>query len=195
MAIKKIVQAGHPALRKRNKRILSFKSLKLKKLCKDLLGTMHKVSLIGIAAPQIAENYLVFATHPRNTKARKLPKTDKLRFYINPKITFKSKRQSVIYEGCGSLAEGKLFGPVSRPEEIGVEAFDEDGKKFRLRCDGILARVIQHEMDHLKSGEFIDKVDDYKKIMSVEFYKKNIRNSKPQKENSRITKIEHRVIS
>ncbi|MEK7573644.1 MAG: peptide deformylase [Patescibacteria group bacterium] len=192
--VKKVVQAGHPALRGKNKIITDFKSPKFKKLLKDLKDTMHKAGLVGIAAPQIAENYMVFLTHPRNTKARKLPKTDKLRVYINPKIKFKSKKENVIYEGCGSVASGKLFGPVSRPSEIVVEAYDENGKKFSLACDGILARVIQHEIDHLLGTEFISKVSDYKKIMSHEYYKKNIRNSALQRKNSKITKIEYKSL-
>ena len=135
---------------------------------------------------------MVFVTHPRNTRSRKLPKTDKLRIYINPKLIFKSKKENVIYEGCGSVSKGELFGPVSRPEETEVEAYDEKGKKFRLKCDGILARVIQHEYDHSMGTEFISRVDDYNKIMSIEYYKKNIRNSKLQKKNSTITKIEYK---
>lgn len=194
MTVKIIIQAGHPALHKKNKKILDFKSPELNKLCKDLIDTMYKTNLIGIAAPQIAENFMVFATHPRNTKARKLARTDKLRIYINPKIIFKSKEENLIYEGCGSVADGKLFGPVSRPQEIEIEAFDENGKEFRLRCDGILARVIQHEYDHLMGQEFITRVDDYKKIMSIEYYKKSIRNSKLQKVNSLITKIEYKKL-
>lgn len=190
MAVKKVVQAGHPSLKKKNKKVASFSSIKIKKLQKDLVDTMNKTGLIGIAAPQIAQNYMVFVTHPRNTKARKLFRTDKLRVYINPKIIFKSRKENLIYEGCGSIVNGDLFGPVLRPQEIGVEALDEKGKKFRLRCDGILARVIQHEYDHLKGIEFIQKVSDYGKVMVGEYYRKHVRNSKLQKENSRITKIE-----
>lgn len=192
MAVRKVIQAGHPALHKKNKKIKDFKSPKLKKLQEDLMGTMNKTNLIGIAASQIAENFMVFVTHPRNTKARKLPKTDKLRIYINPKLTFRSKKENIIYEGCGSVSSGQLFGPVLRPKEIEVVAWDENGKKFSLRCDGILARVIQHELDHLIGEEFIIKVADYSQIIDLKYYKKNIRNSKLQKENSRITKIEYK---
>jgi len=190
MAVKRVIQAGHPSLKKKNNKITNFNSPKLRNLHKNLIDTMHKTGLIGIAAPQIAENYTVFVTHPRNTKSRKLPRTDKLRIYINPKIISKSPRENIIYEGCGSVVNGELFGPVLRAQEIQVQAFDEKGKKFRLRCDGILARVIQHEYDHLMGIEFIQKVEDYEKVIVGEYYRKNIRNSKLQKQNSRITKIE-----
>jgi peptide deformylase len=150
---------------------------------------MRKADLIGIAAPQIGENYMIFVTEPRNTKARKLGKADKLRVYINPNITHKSKKENLIYEGCGSVSD---FGPVIRPEEVEVEAIDENGKKFSLRANGILGRVIQHENDHLHGIEFIQKVSDYSKIVVQAYYRKNIRNSTLQKKNSLITKLEYK---
>lgn len=192
MAIRKVIMAGDPRLKVKNKLVLDYKSPKVQKLIKDLIQTMHKTDLVGIAASQIGENYMVFVTHPRNTKARKLPKTDKLRVFINPKITFSSKVQNLIYEGCGSVSD---FGPVIRPEEIEVEAIDEKRQKFSLRADGILARVIQHEMDHLNGIEFIQKCSDYSKIIVHDFYVKNIRNSALQKKNSLITKIEFTQIN
>lgn len=191
MALKKVIQLGHPSLNSRNKKIGKINSLKIKKLIKDLKDTMVKTGLIGIAAPQIAENQMIFVTHPRNTKSRRLGRTDKLRIYINPKFSFKSKTQSFIYEGCGSVVNGDLFGPVRRSKEIEIEATDERGRKFSLRCDGILARVVQHEYDHLMGIEFIDKVQDYNKLMVGEYYRKNIRNSKLQKKNSLITKVQY----
>lgn len=192
MAVKKVIQVGHPSLKARNKTIKSFTSVKLKKLIKDLKDTMYEAGLVGIAAPQIAENYMIFVTHPRNTKARKLPKTDKFRVYINPKLTYLSQKKNIIYEGCGSVVDGALFGPVKRPREVEVSAYDQTGKHFSLRCDGILARIIQHETDHLQGKEFITKVLDYRKMMVHEYYVKNIRDSKKQKDASRITKIEYK---
>ncbi|OGH20171.1 MAG: peptide deformylase [Candidatus Levybacteria bacterium RIFCSPHIGHO2_02_FULL_37_13] len=192
MAVKIVIQAGHPSLKKKNKQIVNFKSSKLKRLQKYLIDTMHKAGLIGIAAPQIAENYMVFVTHPRKTKSRRLGRTDKLRIYINPKITFKSQEENIIYEGCGSIVKGDLFGPVSRPREIEIEATDENGQKFRLGCDGILARVIQHEYDHLMGIEFLEKVIDYRKVIVGKYYRKKIRNSKSQKQNLLIKKIDYK---
>jgi peptide deformylase len=193
MAVRKVIQAGDPRLKSKNKLVKSIKSAKTKQLIKDLVATMHKEDLIGIAAPQIGENYQVFVTEPRSTKSRKGAKniTDQLRVYINPKFTFKSKEESIIYEGCGSVSD---FGPVSRPNEVKVVATDEKGQKFSLLADGLLARVIQHEMDHLKGVEFIQKVTDYNKIMVHANYIKYIRNSPLQKINSKITKIEYKKL-
>lgn len=187
MVVRKVAQMGHPALKAENKIITDFKSLKLKKLIKDLRDTMNKNGLIGVAAPQIAENYKVFVTQPRKTKVRKLDKSDGFRVYINPVIIFSSKEKSVIYEGCGSVADGNLFAPVGRPREIKIEAINQKGRRFYLQCNGILARVIQHEYDHLFGIEFTEKISDYTKILSSKYYLENVRNSKEQKEASKIT--------
>ena len=191
MAIRKVIEAGDPRLKAKNQLISNFKSPKTKKLIKDLTDSMRKADLIGIAAPQIGENYMIFVTEPRNTKARKLGKADKLRVYINPNITRKSEKENLIYEGCGSVSD---FGPVIRPEEVEVEAVDEKGQKFSLRANGILGRVIQHEYDHLCGIEFIQKVSDYGKIVVQAYYRKNIRNSTLQKKNSLITKLEYKKL-
>ena len=187
MAVRKVAQIGHPALKAENKIITDFKSLKLKKLIKDLKDTMNKNGIIGIAAPQIAENYKVFVTQPRKTKTRKLDKSDKFRVYINPKIVFFSKEKLIIYEGCGSVADGNLFAPVRRPKEIKIEALDEKRRRFFLLCNGIYARVIQHEYDHLSGIEFTEKISDYRRILSRKYYLETVRNSKEQKEASKIT--------
>lgn len=194
MAVKKIIEIGHRVLKLQNKPISDFNSPLLKKLVQNLTDTMIDAELIGIAAPQIGVNFLVFLTYPRRTKARKLGKTDILRVFINPKITFTSKVTSLIYEGCGCIPKHSIFGPVVRPKEIEIEAFDQNGTKFALRCDGILARVIQHEYDHLNGIEFLEKVTDNRKIVSWDIYRKDIRNSKAQKNPSRITKIKYKKI-
>ncbi len=192
MAARKIIQAGDPRLKSINRIIRDVDSLETKKLIKDLTSSMYKADLIGIASNQIGENRTVFLTHPRSTKARKLGKTDDLRVYINPHYNYVSPNQSLIYEGCGSV--GEIFGPVLRPSEIEIFALNEKGEKFSLRCNGILARVIQHEMDHLNGIEFLEKVSDYSKIINKKFYRKNIRNSQLQMENSQVTKIDYFLV-
>ena len=191
MAIRKVIQIGHPSLKAKNNSIKSITSPKIKQLITDLTDTMYDTGLIGIAAPQIAENYQIFVTHVRNTNVRKLGKEDTLRVFMNPKLTYLSKKQSLIYEGSGSVSDATLFGPVERSKEITIEAFDENGNKFSLTCDGILARVILHEYDHLYGIEFIQKVKNYSQIKTEEYYVKDIKNSKRQLASSIITKIEY----
>lgn len=194
MAVRETIQAGHPALKKRNALITAFDSPTLKKLIVDLKDTMYDADLIGIAAPQIAENYMVFITHARNTKSRQLGKEDVFRVYINPKVIHTSSETSKIYEGCGSVVRGDLFGPVTRSKEVEIHAYDEVGQKFSLSCDGILARIIQHEMDHLNGIEFMEKVSDYGKIIVGDFYRKSVRASRAQTTPSNVTKLEYRKL-
>lgn len=194
MAVRNTIQIGHPALKAKNNKVTSFKSPLTNKLIKDLKNTIRKNELIGISAPQIKENYKIFVTEPRKTKYRTADQADEFRVYINPTIISYSKSQNIIYEGCGSVVYGKLFGPVKRPREIVIKAFDEKGDMFQLKCDGILARVIQHEYDHLFGIEFTEKIYDHKLLMSDKFYRKNIKTSKQQTTASIITKIEYKRI-
>jgi len=189
MAIRETIQVGDPRLKTRNKTVTDFSDPKIKQVIEDLIDTVRsKELLIGLSAPQIGENYKIFITEPRETKFRTGDQVDELRVYINPKIVTYSSEETIIYEGCGSFLNGQLFGPVKRPKEITVEASDQSGNQFQLTCDGILARVIQHEYDHLDGIEFIEKVSDYKKLVNVDFYLKDIKMSKEQNEASVITK-------
>ena len=123
-------------------------------------------------------NLKIFVTETRPTRSRKSESSDKLRIFINPKIVWKSRKEIIIYEGCGSVANGDLFGPVRRPEKVKVTASNEKGEKFKLKASGLLARVIQHEYDHLIGIEFVEKICDYKKIMSKGEYIKMMEKSK-----------------
>lgn len=87
---------------------------------------------------------------------------------------------------CAGFWSG-YFCPVKRPKEITIEAYDQNGRKFRLRCNGILARVIQHEYDHLWGIEFVEKIFDYGRLVSLPFYVANIKNSQEQVEASLVT--------
>jgi len=192
MAVRKVIQIGDPRLKNKNKIITDFNNKKLHNLIQDLKDTMNKMSLVGIAAPQIGENYSVFVTHPRNTKTRNIGKEDVFRVYINPKITYFSQEEVIIYEGCGSVVKSQLFGPVKRPKEIKIEAYGKKGQKFEIATNGLLARVIQHEYDHMFGIEFTEKISDYRKLTSRAFYKKNIRNSKATKKLLNITKVKYK---
>jgi peptide deformylase len=175
MAIRKTVQVGHPALTTRNKKIVEVADRKFLTLIQDLIDTMRAEDLVGMAAPWIAENFQIFVTEPRETATRPKDQADELRVYINPKIVDLSAETVLIYEGCGSVLHGQLFGPVVRPRVVTIEAFNERGRQFRLTADGLLGRVIQHEYDHLHGIEFLEKVADYKQLMAVEYYIERIK--------------------
>lgn len=173
--IKETLQVGDPRLKAPNKTIEDFEDTELRKVVADLVDSMRANELIGMAAPQIGENWRVFVTEPRETKIRTGDQVDELRVYINPKITATSEEGVIIWEGCSSFANAQIFGPVKRPKEITIESHDLTGKSFRLVCDGILARVVQHEYDHLDGIEFIEKVTDIKQLKSAEFYIRDVK--------------------
>lgn len=191
MPIRKTIQIGDPRLKAQNKRIDNPNDPKIKELIRDLIDTMHDYHLIGIAAPQIAENYQIYITEPRETATRPKDQADELRIYINPEIVKESDELITIYEGCGCMPNASIFGPVDRPKWVKVRAMDENGEMFEFKADGILGRVIQHEQDHLAGIEFIQKVEDNSKIMSAPNYVEQIKFQDWHVENSKITLKEY----
>lgn len=170
MAIVTTLQIGDPILKAKNSLVTKFNTKDLKRIIDDLADTMHANKLVGMAAPQIGVNLKVFITEPRKTNARKGNDEDTLRVYINPEVVDESKEKVEIFEGCGSVMRGKLFGPVVRPKIVTIEAYDIAGRKFRMRADGLLGRVIWHENDHMYGKEFLEKVSDYDRMMNLEHY-------------------------
>ncbi|MFA4833954.1 MAG: peptide deformylase [Patescibacteria group bacterium] len=173
MIIEDIIQIGNPILNRPSKFVARIGDIETQRVITNLVDSVRHHDLIGMASSQIGEKLRIFVTEVRKTKYRNLP-TDKLRVYINPEIVWSSKKQVVIYEGCGSVAYAKLFAPVRRPEKIVIEACDKNGNKFRLNAGGMLGRVIQHEYDHLNGIEFTEKIIDMRKIMSSEEYRKMV---------------------
>lgn len=171
MIIKHTTQIGNPIIRRRSGPA-SPSSPATRKIVKNLIDSMRYHGLVGMAAPQIGINQRIFVSEIRRTKTRKQQETDPVRVFINPKITNFSRGQEAGYEGCGSVAYAGLFGSVRRARSIVVKAFDEKGKKFELRAQGLLARIIQHEADHLDGKIFLDRLSDTDSLMSREEYLK-----------------------
>ncbi len=163
MAIKRISQVGEAVIRAKAKPVNLKDKIGIKKLIKDLHDSMFATGLVGIAAPQIGIGLQIFVSEVRKTKTRKPKDLDGFRVFINPKITNKSVKQTILEEGCGSVAHATLFGPVRRPAEVEVRALDEHLKPFTLKAHGLLAKIIQHEYDHLQGAVILDKFTDTRK--------------------------------
>lgn len=172
MIIENIIQIGNPLLKNKSRRVKNIFSEETKRVVENLVDTMRDRECVGMAAGQIGEKLRIFVSEIRQTPYRDPKSIDLLRVYINPRITWKSKKETIMYEGCASVAHSDFFGPVKRPEKIIIKASDEKGKRFELRADELLARVIQHEYDHLDGIEFTEKITDIRKIMSREEYLK-----------------------
>ncbi len=173
MIIKEVTQIGDPLLRRPARLVIDVFAEEVQQVIKDLIDSVRHHELIGMAAPQISHDLRVFVTEVRKTQYRDM-EGEGLRVYINPKITWKSEEEVEIIEGCGSVAYSKLFAPIMRSAEIEVEALDQDGKEFSLKADGMLARVIQHELDHLDGREFTNLVMDNTSMMSSGEYQKRM---------------------
>ena len=155
MAIKKTAEIGSKMIRSKAKEVDMRASAKVRKIITDLNDTMRDTNLVGMAAPQIGIGSRIFVTEIRKTILRKdISILDPLKIFINPEIKRVSKKMVEGYEGCGSVASGGLFGLVKRPETVSVRATNENGEEFELETSGLLARIIQHEVDH-----FIDEAD------------------------------------
>ena len=117
----------------------------IKDLIKKMRAAMKKANGIGLSANQVGLNLKFFIARVNN------------KFYsvFNPKITKFSEETITLEEGCLSVPE--IFGPVERSQKITLEGQDMNGKKIKIKCWDLLARVFQHEVDHLNGILFIDK--------------------------------------
>lgn len=172
MSNKKIHQIGSNVIRNRAKKVQKSGDPEIQKTIRNLIDSMRHNNLVGIAAPQIGKKLRIFVTEVRKTKLRKSAKKDKLRIFINPRILKKSKHQVTDFEGCGSVVKAGLFGQVKRPKSVEVSALDSKGCYFKLKANGLLARVIQHEMDHLNGIVFIDRVANTRTLIDRKTYTK-----------------------
>ena len=164
MSIKKVVRYGEPSLRQPSKEVHKV-SQKIKNLVVDLLDTMYAQNGVGLAAPQIGENYRVFVIDVSTGNEPLNPMV-----FINPKIIKKSGAV-ISHEGCLSFPEA--FTDVRRYANVMIKALDRNGRSFVLEAkDGtLLARAIQHEFDHLDGILFIDHVIN--RFEAEEVLKKN----------------------
>ena len=149
MAIKKILTYGEKTLRERSKDVHKV-SRKIQDLVKDLLDTLYAQNGVGLAAPQIGENYRVFVIDTSTGDEDLNPI-----IFINPKI-IKKTGAVVSHEGCLSFPEA--YTDVRRYANVMIKAMDETGRSFVLEAKegSLLARAIQHEFDHLEGVLFID---------------------------------------
>ena len=176
MVIKSVSQVGSAVIRAKAKPVTSLASKATRKIAADLIDSMRHHELVGMAAPQIGKSVRVFVTEIRRTKVRKTVETDVLRVFINPRIQSLSKKRVKSWEGCGSVADGDLFGQTSRSASLTIKAQDLDGESFTLTAMGLLARVIQHEMDHLNGKVFTDTANPRTYMSRNEYVKMKKRN-------------------
>ena len=162
----KILTLGNDVLRKKCSSVVDFDK-KLEDLVVAMIDSMHSNNGIGLAGPQIGVEKRLFVCH--------VPKEEP-RVFINPEIIGTSQEISPYEEGCLSIPG--VYSEVMRPRAITVQAWTLKGKPFKMDTEGILARVIQHEIDHLKGVLFIDHLTEKKRMRIVSQYKKRMSKAK-----------------
>ena len=154
MSVLNIIKIGHPTLRKIAKPVEKFDQ-NLEKLVLDMVETMRLNDGIGLAAPQVNVSKRLFVID------KKLINEEwEAGAYINPKI-LKADGSNILEEGCLSIPN--IRADVDRPFKIEVEYQTLKGEKVREEMDDLLARVFQHEFDHLEGVLFVDKISILKK--------------------------------
>lgn len=147
-----IVKYPNPILRKKSEEIKDPTDPKIKQLIADMTATLRAHEGLGLAASQVGYNLCLFV----------IEVDDELFILINPQIKKLSGDEVLMEEGCLSFP-GKYL-PVKRYQKIKVKALDSNGKKQMIRAKGLLARALQHEIDHLDGTLFIDRAKEEKKM-------------------------------
>jgi len=162
MTVRKILYANDPRLRQKAKKVKDF-TPELKQLAEDMLETMRQAHGVGLAGPQIGIMQRIFVAEIHEDEDD--PESCQSYVLINPEIVKASTETEEGQEGCLSIPY--WYGLVDRPKEIEVKAKTLRGKSIRLKVEGYLARVFQHEFDHLEGVLFIDHIKDKEKLWQV----------------------------
>src|SRR5258707_1450991 len=158
MFVDKVITAENPTLRKTAKKVHRFDA-SIHKLVDDMFETMHAANGAGLAAPQIDLSIRVFVAEYEERRI----------VMVNPEI-IKAEGEVTGSEGCLSIP-GYYGDNIRRAESVVVKGQDARGKEIRVRAEGWLARILQHEIDHLDGILFLDRLDrpeDLREVSSEE---------------------------
>lgn len=145
-----IVKYPHPALRHKSKPLCKVDG-ELRRLVAQMLELMYEGNGIGLAANQVNLPYRMFVMNLRSDPALK----EEEHVFINPVITRRTGTAEA-EEGCLSLPD--IWAPVRRPQSIVLNAYNLAGQELTYELDGLYARAVQHETDHLDGVLFIDRL-------------------------------------
>jgi peptide deformylase len=167
-----IIQIGNSLLRNTAKTIADATDSEIIQLANDLITTAESANGVGIAAPQVAQSYRLFimASRPsiRYPHAPKMSPTA----VVNPVIVSRSDEMVKDWEGC--LSVPNLRGLIPRHREIEVEYTSIDGEVQHQVLTDFVARIFQHELDHLDGILFIDRLETMQDLYSEEEYQKQV---------------------
>lgn len=161
MAVRKIEMLGAEVLRQPAPEVASVDD-DLRTLIRDMFETMYEAEGIGLAAPQVGVSQRLIVVDVREEGSAQMA-------LINPRIVDASAEKEKAEEGCLSIPG--VSSVVERPAEVVVEATTEAGEPIRIEAEGLLARCLQHEVDHLDGVLFIDRLSALKRNMVLKRYR------------------------
>lgn len=155
---------GNPILRKRAKSVPRslVGTIALENLIETMFFTMYHAQGIGLAAPQIGESLQLAVIGIEGEEI----------VIMNPKILAYGTKKDNIWEGCLSLPG--VRGVVPRPTSIVAQYMDEQGETIKWKVEGFLARVFQHEIDHLNGTVYVDRMEDMKTLFAEDEYMERV---------------------
>lgn len=151
MALRNIITTPHPVLRGKAKKVTTFDQ-ELRTLIDDMVETMRQAPGVGLAAPQINVSLRLFVAEFGDENDEEA--SVQTYTIVNPKIIKTSRETDIGVEGCLSIPG--LVGEVMRPIEAKVGGYDRNGEAITIEAKGWLARIFQHEIDHLDGVLFTD---------------------------------------
>jgi peptide deformylase len=164
--VRPIVIMGDPVLRKKAAEVTAFDD-QLRRLVDDMYETMYHAEGVGLAANQVGVLQRVLVVDVRDEKD---PAAGRMAL-VNPRVVEASAQRDKEAEGCLSIPG--LEEVVERPWGVRVEAVDVDGKPLSVPADALLARALQHEIDHLDGILFVDRVSPLKRKLLMQKWKKS----------------------
>jgi peptide deformylase len=164
MALRSIITLPDPKLRLVS-RAIERVDAQLRQLIDDMIETMHDAPGVGLAAIQIAEPIRLLVVDVARKDDPPAPQA-----FINPEILWSSDERSTYEEGCLSIPE--YYAEVERPASVRVRALDRDGQVQETLAEGLLATVLQHEIDHLDGVLFIDHISKLKRDRVIKKFQK-----------------------
>jgi peptide deformylase len=154
MAVREIVTLPEAVLRRKARKVTGFDK-DFQTLVDDMIETLHAAPGVGLAAPQVAESTRLIIVEYGDEEDEEAPK--KLYVVANPEIIKASEETVLGIEGCLSVTG--LVGEVERHEAVVVRGLNRRGKPLKIKANGWLARIFQHEIDHLDGVLFVDRAE------------------------------------
>ena len=181
MSILKIARIGHPVIRADAKPVpkKAFADPLFQKLIDDMRETMYEYEGVGVAAPQVHESWRLAVIEVPGNDDRTRAEVPFM-VLVNPVVTPLGEERETGWEGCLSVPD--LRGVVSRFRRVRLEALDREGKPYSLEAGDFLARVIQHECDHLDGRVYLDRMADLRTLTFIKEFDDHVHQDEDEEE-------------